>query len=498
MKGIGLVATVVVLCTTLDLWSQESVIPSDGHQFQGVTLDWIGSPRAQIGQSEEYTLLVRNVAPEVVYSVVVNVKLPENVTAASTTPQAKTDGKVLIWQLGNMLPRQEKKLHVCLVSHTKGDITPTAWVSFTSIASAMLHIHVHEPKLTLKATCPEKVIAGDSVTFQLGVSNNGDGPADQVKIRASLAPGLEHPGDPAASASGSAGKEVDFELGNLGVGESRLVQLVCTAKAAGKQTCSAVAETKGEFKAQVQAAVLVLAPNLDLQIVGPAVRYLDRKANYTFRVTNRGDIPATNVTVREVIPPGFKFTAASKGGSYDVSNQTVCWYLGELAPGQGADVQVDLVAVAPGQHLHRATACTERGVKIQVERELLTRVDDLSALLLQIKDSDDPVEVGKETTYEILVTNAGSKMETGIRLLCAVPPKMEVMTGQGPTRFHAEGNLVSFEPVAKLAPRGDAVFRIRVKALAPGDVRFKAQVTSVNLPEPVVQVESTQIYSDQP
>src|SRR5438067_4336218 len=56
-------------------------------------------------------------------------------------------------------------------------------------------------------------------------------------------------------------------------------------------------------------------PRLDLQIVGPGLKYLERKALYTLKVTNPGDAPATNVTVGDVVPDGFKVLAASDGAA---------------------------------------------------------------------------------------------------------------------------------------------------------------------------------------
>ena len=50
--------------------------------------------------------------------------------------------------------------------------------------------------------------------------------------------------------------------------------------------------------------------------------------------------------------------------------------------------------------------------------------------------------------------------------------------------------------VTALAPRADVFYRVIVKCLQPGTVHFKAQVTSTNLPEPVIKVEATRIYSD--
>ena len=75
---------------------------------------------------------------------------------------------------------------------------------------------------------------------------------------------------------------------------------------------------------------------------------------------------------------------------------------------------------------------------------------------------------------------------------------MAFRTAQGPTRFHRKGNVIVFEPVPRLAPRGDVVYKVKVKALDPGDVRFKVHGTSTNLIEPVIKTEATRIYSDRP
>jgi len=47
-------------------------------------------------------------------------------------------------------------------------------------------------------------------------------------------------------------------------------------------------------------------------------------------------------------------------------------------------------------------ANASRGMK--AEHELKTAVEGLSAILMELVDTEDPVEVGSDTTYEIKVT----------------------------------------------------------------------------------------------
>lgn len=467
--------------------SPQTATPPPGRQESLVTVEWVGPSLAQVGQQAEYSLMVRNTSPVAVQKVMVYVRLAAGMTVKGTQPSAAIDGTALAWQLDTLLPRQEKRLRMQLVVNARGDVTPQAWATFTGVSSSALRIRVSEPKLTLKVTAPGHVVAGDPANFTLTVSNAGDCLAGQVKVHADLSEGLEH----------VRGRAVDFEVGDLAIGESRAVQLACIARAGGEQKCDVTAASAGCVKTRDRGLVQVIVPSLDVELSGPGVRYVDRKATYTVRVTNRGQVPASNVTVTESIPPGFTFVAAA-GGRHSPTAQTVSWFLGELAPGQARQLQVELKAVKAGEHHHRATACSEHGFKVEASRELVTRVEDFSALGLEIAHADDAIEVGKDTTYEVLVSNAGSRMETNVKLICALSEKMAFGSVQGPTRYHREGSVIVFEPVLRLAPRGDLVYRIKVKALEPGDVRFKVQVTSSNLVEPVIKTEATRIYSDRP
>jgi uncharacterized repeat protein (TIGR01451 family) len=330
------------------------------------------------------------------------------------------------------------------------------------------------------------VLVGDPAAFTITVSNPGDGTADQVKIHATLSDGLEH----------ARGNKIDFDIGSLAPGESRNVTLLCATRTGGTQKCDIAVESAGGLSAKDTASLNVIMPRLDLQLVGPGLRYLDRKAIYTLKVTNPGDAPATNVTVADMVPAGFKVLAASDGGRHDFQTRTVSWFLGEVGPGQTREVKLEVQAINLGDHKHKATAVGARGLR--AEAELMTRIEGLSAMLLEMVDTDDPIEVSGETAYEVRITNTGSKTETDIKLIATIPEKMQFKNAQGPVRYREEGKTVIFEPLEKLAPRADAVFRINVKTLEAGTVRFKIQVTSTNLTEPVIKMEPTRIYSDAP
>ncbi len=453
-----------------------------GRQEPAVSLEWIGPPVMKIGRPADFTVVVRNVCNVTVQQVTVHVRLAQGMTVAITEPKVLPDGNVLTWELGAMAPRHERNLQMRLVPDAKGNLGCQASVTFTG--SSSMRVKVCEPKLVLKVQGTERALIGDNASFLVSVTNPGDGPAEQVKVNAELSPGLIH----------TNGKRPQFDVGTLAPGETRSMQMVCSAKEGGVQTCDIVATADGDLRAQDKASVTVIMPKLDLEVNGPKLRYLGRPARFTIKVTNPGDAPATNVMVSDVIPAGFKFEGAPEGGRHDFSTRTVSWFVGDLEPGKSREVHLDLMAVNPGEHAHKVSAQAARGLK--AENEALTRVEGLSAILLEVVDTQDPIEVGADTSYEIRITNTGTKTETDIRLSCTLPEQMQLKGAQGPVRFQEQGKVIAFEALPKLAPRADAIYRVFVKAMAPGNVRFKTQITSTNLQDPVSEQEATRIYQD--
>ena len=118
----------------------------------------------------------------------------------------------------------------------------------------------------------------------------------------------------------------------------------------------------------------------------------------------------------------------------------------------------------------------------------------IGALLLEVGDRADPVEVGDQALYEIRVTNQGSANVTNIRIECTLPEGQQFVSGNGPTQASANGPSVKFAPVESLGAREHVVFRVTVKSTGKGDVRFKVTMTSDQLDTPVTENESTFMY----
>jgi hypothetical protein len=65
-----------------------------------------------------------------------------------------------------------------------------------------------------------------------------------------------------------------------------------------------------------------------------------------------------------------------------------------------------------------------------------------------------------------------------------------------PTQVKAQGQGLIFDPIPSLGVKGEAVYRVRVRGLVPGDLRFRVQLICDQLRTPVIKEESTRFYKE--
>jgi hypothetical protein len=117
----------------------------------------------------------------------------------------------------------------------------------------------------------------------------------------------------------------------------------------------------------------------------------------------------------------------------------------------------------------------------------------IPALVIDVTDRDDPVRVGENTVYRITVKNVG----TGPTPACAWwrssrgPPVRE---GQRPDAGKSGESRVVFDALPQLAAGQSATWEVEVKAAEAGDVRFRVEMTSDSLKEPVIGTQPTRLY----
>ncbi|MBM4029153.1 MAG: DUF11 domain-containing protein [Planctomycetes bacterium] len=427
----------------------------------------------------DYTIQVTNVTDTAVDEVVVTERVPRNFKVQKSDPPTETEDIDLVWQLGVLAPKATQEMRVWGLATSAERLRPCATVSFR--APICTDVAVVEPKLTLSKTMAKEVLLGEPVSAQIVVTNSGSGAVHGVKIVDTLPAGLQ-------MLDGSS--ELVLEAGTLEPGKSKQFAGTFQASKTGELVTQAVATSSSGLRAEATASVVVRQPVLALTQIGPARQYVGRPATYEITVTNKGDAPAAGTMVEALLPEGVQAIQTSPAGT--VSGAKVVWPLGTLAV--DASKKVSLTCTPAQAGTLTATARATAGGADPATATTRTTVYGIAAVLLEVMDTDDPVEVGGETTYVIVATNQGSQASTNVQITCRIEEPQQFVSAAGATVGTLEGQTILFAPLPTLAAQAKATWRVVVKAVKPGDVRFWTAMNTTELERCVEETEATQQY----
>jgi uncharacterized repeat protein (TIGR01451 family) len=445
-----------------------------------IRVDRLAPAEVPLNVPFDYTLKVTNTAQTPLQEVVVLERLPENFSVHSTDPETENVDGNLRWTVGALEPKASRELKVTGIATAADNIKPCATVSFV-VPPICADITVVEPKLALTATASKEVLACEPIELRCVVTNQGTGVAEGVQIVGTLPPGLRTTDDKT---------ELVLNVGALAPGQSHQSGGSLKALQAGEYVISAEASANGGVKAEATAVATVRQPVLAITKTGPAKQYIGRPITYEITVTNNGSAPAANTVVEDTIPQGVQGVQTSPAGA--VSGSRVVWQSGTLAVNASRKFSITYTPTQAGSlaQAARATAVCTNMVTATAE----TTVYGIAAVLLEVIDTDDPVQVGGQTTYLITATNQGSSPSTNVQITAVVEDAQEIVAASGPTPVTIEGNTATSAPLATLAPKAKATWQVTVKALKEGDVRFKATMTTAELSRDVEETEATQLY----
>lgn len=457
----------------------------EGPQAPVVTLQKHAPREMQVGQTATLEVHVKNTGKVAVHHVVVADEIPRGTRLVDTRPKAAThpSGQIT-WELGTLNPGESAQIQMQVEPLTEGEVGSVASVTYTAQATA--RSQVTRPRLALEVSAPRTVMQGEKVALKIRVANPGTGVATGVVLRERIPLGLSHP----------AGEELEYEVGDLAPNETREITLTLSATKAGEVLNELHAYATGKVQATpARNRIEVIAPALQVKADGPKRRFLERQAVYTVEISNPGTASAERVELVAEIPQGMKFVKADNAGRYDPKTRRVHWKLDKLPAKERGRVTLAAVALEQGPQKLVVQAKAERGLSARAEEQTL--VEGIAEVLFTVVDVEDPIEVGGETVYEIRVVNQGSKAASNVQIGALLPEQLRLMDAQGATRHSAQGNRLLFEPIPRLSPKADTTYRIRVKAVAPGDLRFRVQLMTDNMQAPVTKEESTRVYSDE-
>ncbi len=436
--------------------------------------------QVQINAEFDYSIRVTNVAEVAVDDVKVTENTEGNFKFIESDPPAEIQGNQLTWSIGALAPGGTREIRISGSATTNDCLKHCSHVSYTIPACGF--IKVVQPLLYLAKMAPSRKMLCDDIPLTYVVKNRGTGDATNVEI-------IDELQGEQITADGS--NRINIAVGTLKAGESKEYIIMTRARRTGTFSSKAQARADAGLRAEsLLPSTVVTQPELQISKAGPDREYLGRMVDYTITLRNTGDGPATDTVLEDRVPAGVTNIVVSDGGIVD--GTSVVWNLGTIGIGQSRTVSISYVPSTAGTYTAKATAratCAE-GATVSVD----TSIEGVAAILLEVVDLSDPIEVGQNETYLITVTNQGTKPDTNIHINCYLEDTMKFVSASGETETSAVDGKISFELLDSLAPGARATWKVVVQAVSPGDVRFRVTMDSDQLTRNVVETEATNFY----
>lgn len=436
--------------------------------------------RLNVGEEFEYTVIVRNISDLTLDNVELTDEFSTGFDMSSSSPRPSSSRDAMVWDLGTMQPGDARTITVVGSAESTGSLSSCGNVTFDS--SVCIVTEVVEPALRLAKTATSRVGQCDVITYTYTVTNSGSGTATNVTISDTLPRGITTQGGES---------RVSIPVGALVAGQSREFTVLANASRTGEFGSQAVATGSPNLEAESgEPETVVVKPELSIAIECTENQYIGRNATYTISVENDGDGVANGGRLVATLPAGTTFVSASNGGTLN-GNQVV-WNLGAINAGGTVSGNVVVTASAAGSKTLSATvtaACAEAATD-----NCTTTYRGIPAILLEVVDVVDPVEVGTETTYIITATNQGSAPGTNVEIVCELPDSMAYVSATGTTNVAHRSGTLTMSPVTTLGVGQQAVWRVTIRATDEEDARFSVSMTSDQLTRPVAETEATNLY----
>jgi uncharacterized repeat protein (TIGR01451 family) len=428
---------------------------------------------AYVGQEFTYTL--NPCANDCLGEVIVRDVVPNGATYVSSNPAAQVSGNKLVWNLGDLDAGDCGAIQVTVRANQEGSLRSCATID--ALPRVCAEIRVGAPQLAIEKSGPGQATIGSQITYNVVVRNTGSATARNVVVRDAIPPGLTH-------ASGQS--SLEFPIGDLQPNESKSVPVTVTAAQRGEHCNRAVASSSNAGEVSDNACTRVVEPGLAITKTGEPKEYLNKFADYSVTVSNIGDIPLTNVVVTDNAP---RETSIKSADGATISGNQATWNVGTLEPGQQKSFAVTLTSSIEGTHCNTVSATTSEGLSESAES--CTIWTGLPALLLEVVDDPDPIQVGEDTVYTIRVTNQGTADDTNIKVAVTFPAELNpINAGNG----QINGKTVTFPPYPRLASKASVQYRITARGASPGVTRIKVTQSSDYLISPILEEESTRVY----
>lgn len=462
-----------------------------------IMLQHIGPREGILGEKVTYTITVSNPGAEEANDVVLTDTLPAQLDYLECSV-APTDvqGKLVTWNIGTLPMNETRTFTVTTKAVAVGEAIPVARVDSLQCGSQEVPVTtiIGAPDLYLIIEGPDVVRRTNPATYNITVKNTGNAVAKNVNLVSEVPAGMSIRGN-------VNGVNLRWRIGNLESGQSVVKTYTLDTPNTGIYTNKATVFLGRNEVHKAECNTKVIAPDLKLTKQGDMRVFLNKPTHYTITVANEGDAVAYDMVLVDTLPEALEYVNSSPRGTLRPGKEgnlaTVTWKLGDIQPGQVIEIQLQTRANAIDSCKNVAKLFSnsqERPAIQPLEASCETTIMGVPAMHINSYDTEDPVEVGKQTIYVIEVVNEGTSPCTNVTLTNHIDDEMEYVSANGVVGHRIEDSVVYFEPVPILQPAEKVTYRIVCKAVKEGSAKNTAKLKYDQFNKEIIDEEGTSVY----
>lgn len=261
------------------------------------------------------------------------------------------------------------------------------------------------PELTLSKTGPAQSPVGMPVKYQIEVTNNGQVNAanvevfDQIPEIMSFVEAFPQPQ--------TRGRQLRWQLGNLGPNERRTIELTLRADSPGSTQNCAIARAEPNFEARDCAPTTITTAQLKLEVTGPKEIQVGQQVSYEITIANQGDATATGLVIRDAFSPGLEHSTLQNPIERE---------LGQLGPGQSRIIGVTFLVREEGELCQNLTLTGDGGLRAETQfcSNSVAAPPEPEPKLKVTKTGPTTRFVGQTARFLMLVKNEGDRAAQNI------------------------------------------------------------------------------------
>ncbi len=363
-----------------------------------------------LNQPAEVEISLQNQGNDVVENAVLIVKIPMHAQLASTSiDPIQRDRQTLHFSIPRIGGKESARITMKLVPTQKQAMEIGTEILIKNIQRST--VAVRQPIINLSLAGPNQINIGRKATYELVVSNEGDGVATDIRLDTIFPPELKK----LSESNGSFIRSIE-------PGKSVKVIYESQAVGPGKHRLNASAVAAGCDKNKMSLAFNVVQPELRVSAVGPKLNFVKRDGIYTIKIENSGVVDVTNTQITLRVPDGMNVTTISRKAGVDPEKGILTWNFDRIQARSNEQIQLKATALKPGKQVCNILVSSNetREKEILLATQVVTRAD----LSVRLKNVTGPVQVGTRAKFQVVVENSGSQKAEDINVQIVLPESL--------------------------------------------------------------------------